>query len=174
VKRFLAVDERLSARLRVAEKPGALRTAAVLLGHSGDSWFWLAGLAILYFTGPDYWKYRALVMAMGIVLTAVAVMAIKFTVRRKRPEGELGQIYRRTDPHSFPSGHAARAVMLAVVEVGLGPTWLGILLVVWAAAVVLARVLMGVHYLSDVLAGALLGGLMGVVVLLLTAGWLRF
>jgi undecaprenyl-diphosphatase len=171
VNRFLEIDERLSARLRVAEKPGALRTAAVLVGHSGDSWFWLAGLAILYFTGPEYWKSRTLVMAVGVGLTAVAVMVIKFTVRRKRPEGELGKIYRRTDPHSFPSGHAARAVMLAVVAIGLGPAWLGIVLLVWAAAVVLARVLMGVHYLSDVLAGALLGTLMGILVLLLTAGW---
>jgi undecaprenyl-diphosphatase len=173
VNRFLEIDERLSARLRVAEKPGVLRSAAVLVGHTGDSWFWLAGLAILYFVGPEYWKSRALVMAVGIGLTAAAVMAIKFTVRRKRPEGELGMIYRRTDPHSFPSGHAARAVVLAVVEIGLGPTWLGILLVVWAAAVVLARVLMGVHYLSDVLAGAVLGGLMGILVLLLGSGWVQ-
>ena len=174
MNRFLELDERLSARLRVAEKPGRLRTASVLVGHTGDSWFWLAGLAIIYFMGPEYWKSRALVLAVGIALTAVAVMAIKFTVRRRRPEGELGQIYRRTDPHSFPSGHAARAVMLAVVEIGLGPAWLGILLVVWALAVVLARVLMGVHYLSDVLAGAIMGCLMGYLVLLLCAGWVNF
>ena len=171
MNKFLEIDERFSARLRVAEKPGLLRTAAVLLGHSGDSWFWIAGLAILYFTGPEYWKARALALAVGIVITALAVMVIKFTVRRKRPEGELGKIYRKTDPHSFPSGHAARAVMLAWVAIGLGPTWLGILLLVWAIAVVLARVMMGVHYLSDVLAGALLGGLMGYLVVLITAGW---
>jgi membrane-associated phospholipid phosphatase len=171
VNRFLERDERISERLRVAEKPGLLRTAAVLLGHSGDSWFWLAGLAIVYFTGTDYWKSRGLVLTIGIVITAVTVMAIKFTVRRKRPEGELGKIYRKTDPHSFPSGHAARAVMLAVTAMGLGPPWLGILLVIWAIAVVLARVMMGVHYLSDVLAGAFLGGLVGYLVLLITAGW---
>jgi undecaprenyl-diphosphatase len=174
VNRFLEIDERLSARLRVAEKPGLLRTASVLIGHTGDSWFWLAGLAIVYFISPDYWKSRALVLAVGIGLTAVAVMAIKFTVRRRRPEGELGQIYRRTDPHSFPSGHAARAVMLAVVAIGMGPAWLGILLAVWAGAVVLARVMMGVHYLSDVLAGTLLGCLMGYLVMWLTAGWVIY
>lgn len=171
MNRYLELDERLSARLRVAEKPGLLRTAAVLIGHSGDSWFWLAGLAVLYFTGPEYWKMRALILAIGIAVTALVVMVIKFTVRRKRPEGELGKIYRQTDPHSFPSGHAARAVMLAVIEVGLGPTWLGILLVIWAILVVLARVLMGVHYLSDVLAGALLGWLVGLLVFRFTAGW---
>jgi len=171
VNKFLEIDERLSARLRVAEKPGVLRTASVLLGHTGDSWFWLAGLAIVYFIGTDYWKMRALALAVGIAITALVVFAIKLTVRRKRPEGELGKIYRRTDPHSFPSGHAARAAMLAVVAIGLGPAWLGGLLAFWAIAVVLARVMMGVHYLSDVLAGALLGILIGYLVFLLTAGW---
>jgi undecaprenyl-diphosphatase len=83
----------------------------------------------------------------------------------------LGKIYRKTDPHSFPSGHAARAVMLATIMLGLGPIWLGILLVIWAILVVLARVLMGVHYLSDVLAGALLGGIAGYLIWLITAGW---
>lgn len=171
MNKFLGFDERRSARLRVAEKPGVLRTASVILGHTGDSWFWLAGLAIVYFIGTDYWKMRALALAVGIVITALVVFAIKFTVRRKRPEGELGKIYRRTDPHSFPSGHAARAAMLAVVAIGLGPAWLGILLSLWAIAVVLARVMMGVHYLSDVLAGALLGILIGYLVFLMTAGW---
>ena len=100
-------------------------------------------------------------MTIGIIVTAIVVMLIKFTVRRRRPEGEWGNIYRRTDPHSFPSGHAARAAMLAVMAFGLGPGWLGVLIVFWAAAVILARVAMGVHFLSDVLAGALLGVLMG-------------
>ena len=172
MNKFLEIDERLSARLRVAEKPGLLRSAAVFVGHTGDSWFWLAALALLYFFGSEYWKTRALVFAVGIVVTAVVVMVIKFTVRRRRPEGELGQIYRKTDPHSFPSGHAARAVMLAVLAAGIGPAWLGIFLGVWAIAVVMARVLMGVHYLSDVLAGALLGLVAGYLVLLISAAWI--
>ena len=41
---LLELDARLSNRLRVAEKPGAVRNIAVFLAHSGDSWFWLAGL----------------------------------------------------------------------------------------------------------------------------------
>jgi undecaprenyl-diphosphatase len=98
----------------------------------------------------------------------VLVFAIKFTVRRRRPEGEWGQVYRKTDPHSFPSGHAARAALLAVLAIGLGPPWLGLLLAVWAPLVMLARVAMGVHYLSDVLAGALLGGLVGLALIWLT------
>ena len=55
--------------------------------------------------------------------------------------------------------------MLAVVVLGLGPQWLGVLLLVWAPLVGLARVAMGVHYLSDVLAGMVLGLAIGVLLL---------
>ena len=164
-RRVLELDASLSTSMRVAERPGALRRAAALLAHSGDSWFWLLGLALVWLLGTDEWKYRALVMAAGILATAVVVMAIKFIVRRQRPAGEWGQIYRSTDPHSFPSGHAARAAMLAVLGVALGPGWFGAALLVWAPLVGLARVTMGVHYLSDVIAGMVLGILMGLAVL---------
>ena len=164
MQRLREIDLTWSQRLRVAEKPGLLRSLAAVLAHSGDSWFWLLGLVVLYFTGDVYWRWRALVLATGIVITAVVVLVIKLTVRRRRPEGEWGAFYRKSDPHSFPSGHAVRAVMLAVVAIGLGPGWLAVLLVVWAPLVGLARAAMGVHYLSDVLAGMLLGILMGVVV----------
>jgi undecaprenyl-diphosphatase len=162
---WLARDEAISRRLRIAEKPGVLRTLAAILAHSGDSWFWLLGLLVLWLLGDAYWKQIALTFALGIAVTAVLVMAVKFTIRRKRPEGEWGGIYRATDPHSFPSGHAARACMLAVLALGLGPLWLGVLLLVWAPLVGLARVAMGVHYLSDVLAGMLVGVVIGVGIL---------
>ncbi len=162
--RLLAIDDRWSRRIRVAEKPGLLRILAAILAHSGDLWFWLLGLVVLYALGDETWRWRASVLATGIVVTAVVVMIIKLIVRRRRPEGEWGAFYRKSDPHSFPSGHAVRAVMLAVVAIGMGPSWLGLLLAVWAPLVALARAAMGVHYLSDVLAGMVLGGVMGVLV----------
>lgn len=100
-------------------------------------------------------------MALGVLVTAAVVMAIKLVVKRRRPEGEWGGIYRSTDPHSFPSGHAARAIMLAVLAILLGPAWFAVILAVWAPFVALARVSMGLHYLSDVAAGILLGALLG-------------
>lgn len=163
--RLAALDNRLSTRLRVAERPGMLRNLAILLAHSGDSWFWLLGLGLVWWLGSDFWRQRAQALLVGILVTAILVMVIKFTVRRRRPEGEWGRIYRNTDPHSFPSGHAARAVMLAVMALGLGPAWFAILLCVWAPMVVLARVAMGLHYPTDVLAGALFGLLMGGIML---------
>ena len=106
-------------------------------------------------------------MLLSMIGLAVLVAAIKFTVRRQRPAGDWGNIYRKTDPHSFPSGHAARVSLLAVLAFAQGPLWFGLLVLIWALLVTFARVAMGVHYLSDVLAGSTLGVLVGFLVLLI-------
>jgi undecaprenyl-diphosphatase len=160
-------DERLSARLRVAERPGGRRRLAALLAHSGDSWYWLAALVLVWLAGSPAWKVFAVQLTLGIAATAAVVMAIKLLVRRRRPEGEWGAFYRRADPHSFPSGHAARMAMLAVAGFAFGHPWFGLALVLWAPLVALARVAMGVHYVSDVAGGLLLGLAVG-----LAMGWL--
>lgn len=162
-QQFLELDVRYTTRLRVAEQSGWTRRLAILFAHSGDSWFWLLGLAALFFAGSGFWRLRATAMAVSIFITALIVFTIKLLVRRKRPEGEWGTVYRKTDPHSFPSGHATRSAMLAILALGMGPPWFGLLLALWAPLVLLARVAMGVHYLSDVIAGALLGILVGLV-----------
>jgi undecaprenyl-diphosphatase len=160
---LLCLDASLSKRMRVAENPGLLRSIAMIFAHSGDSWFWAVGILLVWFLGDEFWKPRALVLGISVFITAILVLVIKFSVKRRRPEGEWGGIYRTTDPHSFPSGHATRALMLATVVVGLGPPWLAVLLVIWAPLVGLARVAMGVHYLSDVIVGTILGIIMGLV-----------
>ncbi|HLF88427.1 MAG TPA: phosphatase PAP2 family protein [Anaerolineales bacterium] len=165
LSRLLSLDASLSKKMRVAENPGPLRTFAAFFAHSGDSWFWLLGLAIVWWLGSDAWKTRAIILGVGIIVTATFVMGIKFAVRRQRPVGEWGDIYRKTDPHSFPSGHAARAAMLAVLGAGLGSGWIAVVLLIWAPLVALARVAMGVHYLLDILAGVAFGGIMGGLIL---------
>ncbi len=160
---ILEADARLSDRMRVAEKPGALRAIAVFFANSGDSWFWGLALIILWYAGNPSWKEWAVVQFVCISLLAALVMGIKFIVRRRRPEGEWGSIYRNADPHSFPSGHAARSFLIAVLAVGLGPAWLAILLWIWAPLVALARVAMGVHYISDIVAGAFFGVIAAVI-----------
>lgn len=162
---FLDLDDRLTARLRIAEKPGLLRSAAIFLGHSGDSWYWFLAMLLVLLSGSPAWQLLALFIIAAIFVSAAIVLVIKFTVRRARPEGELGQIYRKTDPHSFPSGHAARAVLLALIALGAGPPWVAAILVIWAPLVGLARVAIGVHYLSDVVAGWLIGALLGLAAL---------
>lgn len=163
LNKILELDARLSAGMRVAERPGLLRNMAAFLAHSGDSWFWWAGLALLWWLGNAFWRPWALTVLLSIIALAVIVLAIKFIIRRQRPEGEWGAIYRSTDPHSFPSGHAARVILILVLTIGLGPGWLVAILCIWAPMVALARVAMGLHYLSDIVAGAVLGVVAGLI-----------
>ena len=155
--RMLEHDRDWSYALRVAEKPGVTRYLAMFFAHSGDSWFWGIGMLIMILVGEVFWKQWAIYQLFWISVLAAVVLALKFTIRRKRPAGEWGAIYRNTDPHSFPSGHAARSFLVAVLASLLGPLWLAVILWIWAPFVSLARVSMGVHYVSDVIAGAIVG-----------------
>ncbi len=165
LKNILTLDAQLTKKIRIAEKPGKLRTIAAFLAHSGDSWFWAAGLVILWIFGSAFWKQWAAIQFGAIMIMAAVVLIVKFSVKRKRPEGEWGLMYRSTDPHSFPSGHATRSFLIGMMSIFLGPLWLAIILVIWAPLVALGRVAMGVHYLSDIVVGGLLG---------ILGGWIGF
>jgi len=156
-KNLLQLDGKLTASLRIHEHQKWMRPLGTFFAHSGDSWFLLLFLVVAWFFTKGSWHRITALMAGAIVMLALIVLAIKFLIRRRRPEGTWGAIYRNSDPHSFPSGHAARTMMLAVLMLLLGPAWLGIVLAVWALLVSLARVGMGVHYVSDVVAGIILG-----------------
>ena len=162
IKKLLEIDHQLSAHLQLPGEKAFLRSAAVFFAHSGDSWFWVAGLFIIWlFTKGDWHKYSVL-FAGAIIIQASLVLAIKFLIKRQRPEGQWGEIYRKTDPNSFPSGHAVRAVMLAALAWGFHLSPLNWTLTIWAPLVSLARVSLGVHFLVDIVAGWLLGILIAV------------
>jgi undecaprenyl-diphosphatase len=165
LKRLMEWDNRFSSSLRLPDRAKGWLRAAGIIAHTGDSWYWLAGLAFAWLIGNPYCKYASALMAVGVFLQAAFVLGLKFIIRRRRPPGEWGAIYRSTDPHSFPSGHATRAGLLLVMSWGLLPQWLAMVITVWAPIMSLSRVMMGVHYLSDVLAGFLFGLLAGGIVL---------
>jgi undecaprenyl-diphosphatase len=167
MKRLAEIDAQWSASMRIAERFKLLRRPAAFFAHSCDSWFWVAGLLPVWIWGNATWKPLAGRLIVLILILATLVMGMKLTIRRQRPAGEWGQIYRQTDPHSFPSGHAARAFLIAITFLTWGPTWLGAILLVWAPLVSLARVGLGVHYLSDVFAGAGLGAMAALAAILL-------
>lgn len=164
MKRLLELDRRWSAGLVLPESMWLARGVAAVLAHSGDSWFWGAGLALVWLVSDQPQKDWALWMFLAIGVTAVVVTGLKFLIRRRRPEGEWGSIYRKADPHSFPSGHAARAALIALLVLSWGPGWLVPWVVLWAPVMPLARVAMGLHYLSDTVAGAAFGAAVALVV----------
>ena len=162
LRRWLELDARWSEKLTIAQRHAGWCNAFRFFAHSGDSWFMLPVMGLIWLAGDGLWKWRMLVMAIAICITALVAVGLKQLIRRRRPDGEWGLVYRSTDPHSFPSGHAARMVMLTILSFATGPGWLTALFLIWTPLVALARVAMGVHYLSDVVGGALLGAAFGI------------
>lgn len=161
LKKLVITDQQFSRRIRITEERLGFHRAASFLAHSADSWYWIGGLAALWLFGPPVWKSTVALLFVSIFLTAVLVLILKFTIRRPRPEGMWGDFYRRSDPHSFPSGHAARAALLTAIMLVQGPLWLGLLMILWTGLVNYSRIALGVHYLSDIVAGTALGLVLG-------------
>ncbi len=167
LRQLFKTDTKISKKLRFSEEKKLLSILFKTFAHSGDSWFWLIGLFLVWLFSDGQWRDRAAFLTVGLFVMAGAVIVLKFAIRRPRPEGEWGQIYRITDPHSFPSGHAARSAALVVMAIAIGPPWFAVTLALWAPWVGLSRVVLGVHYLSDVIVGWVVGAAMGGIAVLL-------
>lgn len=165
---MLAHDVRLSAALRdVAARVPGLRRLAIPLARSGDAWLWYGAAGVMAALGDAGTRKSMGLVALAILATGLVVRLVKMLTRRARPDGAWGGSYRRQDPHAFPSGHTARASLLTALAFALGPPWLGVAMAAWTLLVAGSRVILGVHYVSDVVAGAALGLGCGIV----AAGW---
>ncbi len=131
------------------------------ISRSADGPMYLSVAACSYFLerGSDYSLFWLLFVCFTIERSIYFVL--KNTCRRRRPPqaipGFRSQIV-ASDKFSFPSGHTSAAFMFATCCVlYFGP--LAMLLFVWATMVGLSRILLGVHFPTDVLIGACLGTL---------------
>ncbi len=153
--RIADLDRRLSAALAaVLARPGRERIARAVIRISETGSYgigWIVLFAVVAVLGAG-WQ-QALVAAGSVVVALLVNSLVKLVVRRPRPVSPVGQA---PSSWSFPSAHTTMAVVGAACMTVLLPA----LTALWVAvAVVLAasRVLLGVHYVGDVLAGALLG-----------------
>jgi undecaprenyl-diphosphatase len=158
--KVLEADRYWSAQLQVPAG-GLQRVLALTIAHTGDSLTWALIAVWLWYTSQ---VYASGAIAITALLIAFVVTAIKLIVRRHRPNDERRWSTMTLDRHSFPSGHAARSIGLAIVLSAFVPN-LEVWLLAWAIAVGLARIALGVHYLSDVIAGWGLGLLFGLILL---------
>lgn len=116
--------------------------------------------------------YKFAVLFLGVCADLVLVGILKVLVRRVRPHYNrddmvLGTPY--VDRFSFPSGHTSRTAMLAVLGMSLcsPPVYLSVLIKCYPFAVGISRLMLGRHYLSDVIGALILGWLEGKAVILL-------
>ncbi len=124
--------------------------------HLGDGLFWFAIGGFLLAFGNDLIRRLTLITLAAVLLSTGISTLIKYTVRRRRPQ-ELTQFYTiKYDRYSFPSGHATRMAAIASV-VGVRVPTLSLPGWILALLVATCRVLVGVHYIGDVLVGLVIG-----------------
>jgi hypothetical protein len=151
----------LAAVQRTIGRPPVVR-AARGLSHFGEhalGWFALGvvGAAVDRERRRDW-----LTGAVGVVAAHAASIAVKRVVRRQRPMDDSVEVLVKTPSRlSFPSSHATSTTAAAVVYSGLTGRNLVPALV---PPMLVSRLVLGVHYPSDVLAGAALGAAVGGVV----------
>ena len=122
-------------------------------------------LLILPFLFQRKSRIPALFMLSGVLITSGLVSLLKMLFSRIRPCDALGWCapvsVLSPGGHSFPSGHAAGSFAFAAFLAVRVPT-IGPLALFVAALIAWSRCVLGVHYPSDVLAGSLFGGALGV------------
>lgn len=166
--RLDARDRALFTRLSIFER--ASRGARIFwtaVTHLGGVLSSIAAATFPFATqGPLVPEGRRALAAL--VISHLIVQLVKRTVGRRRPARVLGDVALVAEPDqfSFPSGHAAAAMSVAIVYSFAFPA-LASVLIPLAVLVGMSRVCLGVHYPGDVLIGQLIAALTAIPVVLL-------
>lgn len=131
-----------------------------IISRLGDGVFWYLFMFLL---PALYGREGVLVAVQMLVVGIVSLLiykAIKHMTGRHRPCEAFADIRRHApmlDLYSFPSGHTMHAVAFTAVIMGHYPQ-LGVLLTPFALLIASSRLVLGLHYPSDVVVGAIIGG----------------
>ena len=157
-------DHRLMRRVHRWRAPRWFRILMIAATRGGDGWLWYTLGLILLLYGGEY-RFEAIgAAATAAVLGIFLFRTLKHASRRKRPceiEPHCWAKILPPDLYSFPSGHAITAFAVAV-SIGLFYPQLQGCLLVAAFLIASSRIILGMHFLSDVLAGSAIGVLLGI------------
>jgi undecaprenyl-diphosphatase len=128
--------------------------------HLGGAATTIGATTLLLLSPSPDWKRAGLIGAATLASSHLAVQLLKRTVSRPRPQLPVGiaALIEPPDRFSFPSGHAAAALSVALAAAAVVPAGLAPWLVGAALLVGVTRCYLGVHYPGDVLAGWVLAG----------------
>ena len=136
-----------------------VRRGFAAVSRLGDGAFWYALMALLPFVGGMAGVHASLHLAFVGLVALGLYRSLKQSTRRPRPFARHRAITAHIAPldeFSFPSGHTLHAISFTLVATHYFPV-LGWVLWPFAVLVAMSRVVLGLHYPSDVLAATLIG-----------------
>lgn len=129
------------------------------VSRSGDGYSYVVIACVLASFSGRQSIPLIITLLFGFALEIPLFTLLKRWLKRPRPYQKFPSfqaVIMAHDQFSFPSGHTTAAFLFAGIMSAYFPAWYG-LFYVWASAVGLSRILLGVHYPGDIAAGALLG-----------------
>jgi len=166
-------DHRVMRRLNSWSAPRWIRFWMLTATRMGDGWLWYSlGVLLLAFGGSrGYAAFGA--SGAAAILGILVFKALKRLSHRPRPCQFQPHCWAKVlppDQFSFPSGHTMTAFSIALVVSYFYPGLEGPLYFL-AASIGLSRIVLGMHFLSDVLAGAVLGSALGIAAIVTFAAY---
>jgi undecaprenyl-diphosphatase len=159
-ERFDRAELRLCRYLNRSSASVLIRPVFRAVSWLGDGWAWyalIASLPLIY--GSAGWLPAVHMAVTGAAGVLVYKVVKKYAVR-ERPyitHSVIQCVSAPLDRYSFPSGHTLHAISFALLMTSYFPEWWAPL-AAFALLIALSRVILGLHYPTDVAAGAALGG----------------
>ncbi len=139
-----------------------------MISRLGDGAFWYAMLLLIWVQKGLIYGLKLIYVVLGGSIGTAIYKFLKHKTTRPRPY-QVHQVIvlgeRPLDHFSFPSGHTLHAVMASVVLGYIQPILLFVMLP-FTVLVALSRMVLGLHYPSDVIVGALIGATVASLIIL--------
>jgi len=169
IDKLRQLDYSISLRLaRSVNHHSPIRKFFQIATLSGTAFFWFVIIPLWYYflNGED----EAITFGFVTIIMLIPVFLLKQSIRRSRPDFKdtrYGAVI--FDEWSFPSGHATRSTYVVILMALYVPEFV-ILWILWALIMIISRLILGVHYISDIIAGILLSSIAMIIFYLI--GWL--